>query len=520
MTRGLSLRNSSTAIPAAQAGTKVAGSGWSLLCLLLGGLGLGLTTVATLFTYRVLHEQMESLGASVVDHLASSKCTAISKTLAALSVARSDVLNGEPENERTAPAPSMVIGVVTPAGWRIEDFHADGVSQAQALAVLKQLPSQALTGAAPTTVAAALERAPAGLLTDLDTHRCSLGYGLNPAAVKAYAIPALPEQTRHHNHGGVPHQEVRSDSSSTPWVAFLYGPWAAKGQQKIAFALVNLNAATILASGHDHSLNDLFPGGSGQLGMGVHVSPPSVLSTQPALHQAMPLLDEEDHKLLGLKIVPFANALLRTEMSIDHGRLDRVPRRTAAFVLLMGLLATSAVVVVSRSSEGKLRHLNQALLEESRTDGLTRVANRRAWDEALTMEEGRRQRYGHSYGLVVVDLDGFKQINDQQGHQAGDQVLQMAAAQLAQQLRGTDLLARVGGDEFALLIFNPSPEGLKDLTGRLRASLHNAGIQASVGAALSEAQSTLEQTWAAADEAMYEAKSEPPAPSPLPMEQG
>lgn len=512
------MRKTTSAIQSNDSGTNVAGSGCSPLCFLLAGIGLGLTTAATLLTYRVLHEQMESLGASVVDHMASSKCTAISKTLAGLSVSRSDVLNGEPQNERSEAAPSTVLGVVTPAGWTVEDFHADGFTQAQAVAALQQLPSQALNSPAPRTVTTALARAPLSLITDLESHRCTLGYGLNPEAVKVYAIPALKGSTAHHDHNPDDHPKTSAGQGSTSWVAFLYGPWADQGQQKVSFALVNLNAATIQASGHDHSLNNLFPSQSGQLGMDVKVSPPSVLKTLPALHQAMPLLEEEDHKLLGLKVVPFANALLRTEMSIDHERLDRVPRRTAAFVFLIGLLATSSVVLVSRTSEGKLRQLNQALLEESRTDGLTRVANRRAWDEALNLEEGRRQRYGHSYGLVVVDLDGFKQINDQQGHQAGDQVLQMAAAQLAQQLRGTDLLARVGGDEFALLIYNPTPEGLEEMKERLRQALNKAGIQASIGAAMSEAQATLDQTWAKADEAMYEVKSAPSDPTPQPTE--
>ena len=150
-----------------------------------------------------------------------------------------------------------------------------------------------------------------------------------------------------------------------------------------------------------------------------------------------------------------------------------------------------------------LVRLNGALLRESRTDGLTRIANRRAWDESLNLEESRRQRHGHQIGLVVVDLDGFKQINDEQGHQMGDQVLKIAASQLGDQMRSTDLLARVGGDEFALMVFNPSAAGLDELVDRLREALQACGVQASIGAAMSEPRTTLEQTWAKADEAMY-----------------
>ena len=500
------------AIDPAAAGSNVGGTRCSRLCFLLAGLGLGLTSAASVFTYNVLHELMESLGASVVDHLVSSKCTAINATLAALSVARSDVLNGEAQHERSTQTQATITGVVTPADWAFEDYQASGIPQHQVLKVLQQLPPQALSRPTPTTVASAIERGPRELAAELDQYNCNLGYGLNPSAVKVYRIPSLTQTKQHGGH----HQDVSTDDSSNPWMAFLYGPWTTQGNQKVAFALVNLNTATMQVSGHDHNLNDLFPGETGLLSMEVHLSELSTLQKRQLRHQVMSKLDEGDHKLLGIKVVPFANGLLRTEMSIDHAQLNRVPIRTATLVFLIGLFATTAVVLVSRRSELTLRVLNEALMKESRTDGLTRVANRRAWDEALSMEEGRRQRYGHSYGLVVVDLDDFKQINDQQGHQAGDQALQIAAAQLSQQLRDTDLLARVGGDEFALLIFHPTPAGLSDLIKRLRAALHKAGVQASIGAALSKAQATLEQTWAEADEAMYRVKTTGNDPSSLP----
>ena len=182
----------------------------------------------------------------------------------------------------------------------------------------------------------------------------------------------------------------------------------------------------------------------------MRLSPDSVLSNQHSLHEAMPELDEEDRKLVGLRVVPFANQLVSTQFSVSHAALDRISRRSAGLVFVIGLLATAAGVVMTRRSEHQLRGLNQALRRKSRTDSLTRIANRRAWDEALALEEKRRHRHGHSYGLVVVDLDGFKLINDQEGHQIVDHVLQITATQLASQLRNIDLLARVEGDEFAL----------------------------------------------------------------------
>ena len=478
-------------------------SGCSKLCVALAAFGLVVSSAAALFTYRILHEPLESVGAAVVSHLASSKCTAIARTLAGLSVARSDALNGEPGGERTQPDEHTVLGVVTPASWTLEDFHSSAISEATALKILRSLPLQsAAEGTSGTTMATTLRRAGADVLQELEEHRCTqLGYGLSPTAVRVYAIDAPAGA---HRHGG---------ETESSWLVFLYGPWQAGSERKTAFALVDLHGSTMEISGHDPNLREFFPAGGGKLRMDIGVSPPSVLRNQLSLHRSMPGLDTEDQKLLGLRIVPFANQVVTTQIGIDHDLLDRLSRRSSAFVFLMGLLATAAVVLVSRSAEVTQRRLNQALLEESRTDGLTRVANRRAWDEVLSMEEGRRQRYGHSYGLVVVDLDGFKQINDQQGHQVGDQVLQTAAAQLADQLRSTDLLARVGGDEFALLIFNPSAAGLDELRERLSEALLKSGIQASIGSALSEPQATLEQTWAKADASMYAVKTAAPTPT-------
>jgi diguanylate cyclase (GGDEF)-like protein len=449
----------------------------------------------------------------VVDHFSSAKCTAINSTLAALAMARSDVLTGEPEQERAEPQWAEAVGVLTAGTWTLEDFHSGGVKPSQAIASLSHLPRESLLPAGERPVPRALEQAPPALRDAVGRHDCSLGYGLRPEAVRIYPIA---DPTGRKGSGG-----------SGSWFALLYGPWNQGGQRKSAFALVNLNAITFSASGHDghrHGWEAILQGGKGAVGLAVDLQPPAVLGSRLDLHRLMPDLAPEDHKLLGLRIIPFANQFLRAELSVDHRKLDRLARRTGSFVFLMGLLSTSAVVLISRRTELKLRRLNRALLQESRTDGLTRLANRRAWDEALQREEGRRQRHGHRYGLVVVDLDGFKRINDARGHQMGDQVLQAAAAGMAAVLRETDLLARVGGDEFAVLSFNPTPEGLRGLQERLQQALEQAGIQASIGVALSRGQATLEQTWAEADGAMYHCKSgqvpadpasSPPDPHPF-----
>jgi diguanylate cyclase (GGDEF)-like protein len=470
--------------------------GCSKLCYVLAGIGLSLSTAAGLFVYSLLHEQQESLGAAVVDHIASSTCTAINSTLVALAVARSDVINDAPEVERTQAEWTAAVGVVNAGSWQLEDFRASDVSAEEAVASLRSLPRQSLEPLAGRENRDAIDRAPSTLRQDLRLHGCGTGYGLAPETVRIYPIANPSAPTR--------------PAGTGPWFALLYGPWSQEGVQKTAFALVDLNAISLRASGHDHhghGFEGLFHDNSVRLDMATELIPASTAGDPLNLHQAIPSLEAEDHKLLGLRIVSFANQTLRTELSVDHQQLSRMARRSGVFVFLIGLLATSAVVVISRRTELKLRRLNLALREESRSDGLTHLANRRAWDEALLREESRRQRHGHHYGVVVVDLDGFKQVNDEHGHKMGDRVLKTASTRMAAVLRETDLLARVGGDEFAVLSFNPTPAGLNELTERIRQALQEASIQASIGAALSRQQATLEQTWADADTAMYRCKS-------------
>ncbi len=97
-------------------------------------------------------------------------------------------------------------------------------------------------------------------------------------------------------------------------------------------------------------------------------------------------------------------------------------------------------------------YLYQLLRREARTDALTGLPNRRAVDEALEQEWKRAQRYHHPFSIVMLDLNHFKRINDQFGHQKGDLALQHAATLLKQNLRETDFVGRYGGDEFLIIL--------------------------------------------------------------------
>ncbi|HET7487594.1 MAG TPA: GGDEF domain-containing protein [Acidimicrobiales bacterium] len=144
---------------------------------------------------------------------------------------------------------------------------------------------------------------------------------------------------------------------------------------------------------------------------------------------------------------------------------------------------------------------------EALTDALTGVANRRAWDRALEAEERRRRRYGGDAAVVVVDLDDLKRINDGQGHLHGDLLLRLVASIIRQTSRESDLVARTGGDEFAILALNCDEQDLAHLVDRLRTALGEEGVSASVGGACRRETTGIAEAWAEADDVMFEDKA-------------
>jgi diguanylate cyclase (GGDEF)-like protein len=138
-------------------------------------------------------------------------------------------------------------------------------------------------------------------------------------------------------------------------------------------------------------------------------------------------------------------------------------------------------------------------------DPLTRLLNRRAFVARLEGEVARALRYGRSFGLIVCDLDGFKEMNDQLGHLAGDEALQMFARTLHSALRRGDDAFRIGGDEFALLLAEATHDDAREVVGRVTEQLD--GIRASFGVATCPDHARDTQTlFRLADMALYEAK--------------
>ncbi len=129
---------------------------------------------------------------------------------------------------------------------------------------------------------------------------------------------------------------------------------------------------------------------------------------------------------------------------------------------------------ISTNMQRTLRLLNdrtQQLVSLAHTDPLTELANRRFLIEILEREFCRARRYNRPLSLIYLDLDGFKTINDRFGHLLGDEILKGTAVSMKGVLRSTDLLARIGGDEFAVLLPETDLEGSEMVARKLRRAL-------------------------------------------------
>ncbi|MEY2421980.1 MAG: hypothetical protein QOI95_2047 [Acidimicrobiaceae bacterium] len=139
------------------------------------------------------------------------------------------------------------------------------------------------------------------------------------------------------------------------------------------------------------------------------------------------------------------------------------------------------------------------------TDALTGLGNQRAWWDRIAEEDARIERSKASDVVAVVDLDGLKTVNDERGHLHGDLLLRLTAQTLRKAVRACDVVARVGGDEFAVLAVDFEGES-GVLSDRIAAALLDAGIQASVGVASPSAGMSLVEAYDRADRAMYTQK--------------
>jgi diguanylate cyclase (GGDEF)-like protein/PAS domain S-box-containing protein len=141
----------------------------------------------------------------------------------------------------------------------------------------------------------------------------------------------------------------------------------------------------------------------------------------------------------------------------------------------------------------------------ARSDDLTGLPNRRVWADRHAEEVRRARRSGAPLSVAMIDLDGFKQLNDGEGHAAGDRLLKAVAAEWSRKVRETDLLARLGGDEFGLLLPDCGTAGGIAIVERMRAAMP-AGQTFSVGVATWNGEEPFEDAIKRADQRLYEDK--------------
>ncbi|HIJ78697.1 MAG: GGDEF domain-containing protein [Desulfobulbaceae bacterium] len=165
--------------------------------------------------------------------------------------------------------------------------------------------------------------------------------------------------------------------------------------------------------------------------------------------------------------------------------------------------------------EPMLRALNyEDLFHQARRDMLTGLENRRVFEERIGPLLESAKRYGHPISILSMDLDHFKQINDTLGHAAGDQALRKVAGAMAGMVRNTDLLVRMGGDEFMLVLPDTSADSAKIMADRLCRAVDELAIASgegkrlgvSIGLVQWQAGVSLDEWLLRADEVLYQAK--------------
>jgi diguanylate cyclase (GGDEF)-like protein len=175
----------------------------------------------------------------------------------------------------------------------------------------------------------------------------------------------------------------------------------------------------------------------------------------------------------------------------------------ATLIVLVG----SSVALSLRALTRETVKLNERLMRDATIDDLTGLLNRRGWRMAAERELARAGRDASSIGLLVLDLDRLKEINDTRGHDEGDRVLCETAERMRSAFRAGDVLARLGGDEFGALLMGDSDGQARAAIDRLHASTPELA-SFSAGAALWNGEESLEELMRRGDLALYAAKTD------------
>jgi diguanylate cyclase (GGDEF)-like protein len=209
---------------------------------------------------------------------------------------------------------------------------------------------------------------------------------------------------------------------------------------------------------------------------------------------------------------PFVPVVVVTALADEAIALEALRRGAQDYVLKGRVTADALIRTILFAIERQAQELS--MVEAALTDALTGLANRRCLADRLTAALGRASRGELPPAVLLVDLDGFKAVNDHHGHRAGDAVLIETAHRLQSAVRGTDTVARLGGDEFVVLCEGLDEAGAAEVVQRIQAALtqpitlddYQATLGASIGVVVARQNEAADALLDRADEAMYAAK--------------
>ena len=255
------------------------------------------------------------------------------------------------------------------------------------------------------------------------------------------------------------------------------------------------------------------------LGMADYATGPDVEFSLLYLVPVLILASREDGRVVIAAAVVAAACSIGADVALHGVTFVTLWTGVTRLGLYVMLAALAARVHSDRERLATMNVRLARLLEEeqrlARTDTLTGLANSRAFSDALHRAIARNRRDRTPLAVACFDLDNFKSLNDAQGHAGGDRALLAAAGALTRVARTADVAARIGGDEFAVLLHNCNEAGAHAVAGRMLQEITSVmqrvgnGLGASVGVAcFSDPPDDPDVTLGAADRALYEAKSQ------------
>jgi len=237
-------------------------------------------------------------------------------------------------------------------------------------------------------------------------------------------------------------------------------------------------------------------------GQGPHIAPD--VASEPAYAKS-PITEKITvGAYVGVPLRRADGTLFGTLCAIDPEPQPERIREDKDMVVLMGELLGGLLEAELANAEN-VRKAERMDVDITR-DELTGLYNRRGWDMLMVREEERCRRYGHPACVVSIDLDDLRFYNDTQGYASGDALLIRCSKALKEVTRGSDVVARMGGDEFAMLMVECDYFDAQAMLLRVQETLAGYDVRASIGMAMRKPGIDLEEALAIADAEMYRAK--------------